>query len=141
VLEAFADLGDEYYPGSRERRQTVPAPRPPGVEADPLGPGEVMVLRGREVEFYRIGQVARAINRKSSTLRMWELKGILPPSGYQTASADPRGVRRLYTRAQAEGIIRLAKSTGIMDASSRPPLHAFKDMVWELFNELKGAAR
>lgn len=106
-----------------------------------LGAGTVMVLRGREVEFYTIGQVARAINRKSSTLRMWEHKGILPPSGYQKPSKDPRGVRRLYTRAQAEGIIRLAKATGIMDASSRHSLHDFKAWVWELFNELKGAAR
>lgn len=98
-----------------------------------------MVLKGRDVEFFTIGQVARAIGRKSGTLRTWEQQEIIPPSGYRKPSPDPRGVRRLYTRAQAEGIIRLAKECGVMDAGSRRPLHDFKAKVWALFNELKGA--
>lgn len=138
MLEQFEDL-ESYYPGSRERRQTVPASRPSAVEEDLLGTGTVMILSGREVEFFTIGQVARAINRKAGTLRMWEAKGILPQSGYQKPSKDPRGVRRLYTRDQAEGIIRLAKASGVMDAESRRPLHDFSAWVWALFNELKGA--
>jgi hypothetical protein len=136
MLDEFAGLG-QYYPGSRERRQTVPASRPSAVEEDLLGKGTVMLLGGREVEFYTIGQLARAINRKAGTLRAWEDKGILPPSGYQKGSKDPRGVRRLYSRDQAEGIIRLAKASGVMDAESRRPLHDFSAWVWALFNELK----
>lgn len=138
MLGQFTEL-DQYYPGSRERRQTVPASRPSAVEEDLLGTGTIMVLRGREVEFFTIGQVARAIGRKAGTLRAWEDKGVLPPSGYQKPSKDPRGIRRLYTRQQAEGIVRFAKECGVMDAGSRRPLDQFKAKVWALFNELKGA--
>jgi hypothetical protein len=138
VLEEFAGL-DQYYPGSRERRQTVPASRPSAVEeVDLLGDGTVMTVRGHEVEFFTIGQVARAINRKAGTLRAWEDRGILPESGYVKRGKDVRGDRRLYSRAQAEGIIRLAKASGVMDAESRRPLHDFSAWVWALFNELKG---
>jgi len=140
MLEQFEDLGS-YYPGSREVRQTVPASRPPAVEEDLLGPGTIMTVRGREVEFYTIGQVARAINRRSGTLRTWELNGVIPPSGYVKRGKDQRGDRRLYSRSQAEGIIRLAKECGVMDADSRRPLHDFKDKVWALFKELKGGSR
>lgn len=139
MLDDFAGLG-QYYPGSREVRQTVPASRPLAVEeVDLLGEGTMMTVRGREVEFFTIGQVARAINRKAGTLRAWEDKGILPESGYVKRGKDPRGDRRLYSRDQAEGIVRLAKACGVMDADSRRPLHDFKAWVWALFNELKEA--
>lgn len=137
MLDQFADLG-EYYPGSRERRQTVPASRPLAVEEDLLGTGTVMVLRGQPVEFFTIGQLAAAINRKAVTLRAWEAGGILPTSGYHTPSKDPRGRRRLYTKAQCLGIIRLAKDHDVMEAGSRRPLHEFGRAVAELFTELKG---
>ena len=138
MLDQFADLGD-YYPGSRERRQTVPASRPSAVEEDELGEGEFMTLRGQRVEFFTIGQVARAIGRKSGTLRAWEDRAVIPESGYVKRGKDVRGDRRLYTRAQAEGLIRLAKECGVMDAGSRRPLHDFKAKVWALFNQLKEA--
>lgn len=128
---------DEFYPGSRVRRQQSPGPAPV-VEEDPLGTGTFMVVRGRRVEFFGIGQVARAINRTSVTLRAWEAKGVIPKSGYVKNGADERGRRRLYTRAQAEAIIRLAKIHDVMDAGSRKPLHDFKRDVWAAFAELKG---
>jgi len=137
VLREFSDLG-EYYPGSRERRQTVPASRPLAVEEDLLGTGTIMRVRGREVEFFTIGQLAAALNRKAVTLRAWEAAGILPTSGYHTASKDPRGRRRLYTRDQCAGIIRLAKTHGVMEAGPRRPLAEFGRAVAELFTELKG---
>lgn len=139
MLDQFADLG-QFYPGSRERRQTTPVLPAPVVE-DELGEGTILYLHGTAVEFFTIGQVARAIGRTSGTLRAWEARGVLPKSGYQTSSDDPRGVRRLYTRAQAAGILRLAKDCGVMDADSRRPLHEFKAKVWALFNELKGGKR
>lgn len=138
MLDDFAEL-DQYYPGSRERRQTVPASRPLAVEEDLLGTGTFMVLRGQRVEFFTIGQLAAALNRKAVTLRAWEAAGILPTSGYHTMAKDPRGRRRLYTRAQCAGIIRLAKEMDVMEAGSRRPLHDFGKRVAELFTELKGA--
>lgn len=133
------DLSDleEYYPGSRERRQTVPSAPATGVEEDLLGAPLILVLHGRDTEFFTIGQVARAIGRRAGTLRAWEAKGVLPTSGYTKPSDDPRGRRRLYTRPQAEGIIRLAKTHQIMDAESRRPLDGFGKDVAELFAELR----
>lgn len=134
----FSDL-DQYYPGSRERRQTVPSAPATGVEEDLLGNPVILVLRGVDTEFFTIGQVARAIDRKAGTLRSWEADGILPTSGYTKPSHDPRGRRRLYTRPQAEGIIRIARELGIADSASRKPLGEFSRRVFELFTSLKGA--
>jgi hypothetical protein len=136
LLDQFADL-DRHYPGSRERRQTVASAPASGVQEDQLGKPLILVLRGRDTEFFTIGQVAAAIGRKAGTLRAWENKGVLPTSGYTKPSDDPRGRRRLYTRPQAEGIIRLAKSHNVMDADSRRPLNAFSRDVIALFAELR----
>lgn len=133
----FSEL-DQYYPGSRERRQTVPASRPSAVEEDPLGTPVILVLKGRDTEFFTIGQVAGAIDRKAGTLRGWEASGILPTSGYAKPSKDPRGRRRLYTRAQAMGIVRIARELGIASSASRVPLDEFGKRVAALFTELKG---
>ena len=131
----FSDL-ESYYPGSRERRQTVPVPPAPVVE-DELGPGKVYVVDGREVEFYTIGQLAAALGRKPGTLRKWEAEGHLPPSGYLKPSNDPRGIRRLYTKQQVLGIVQIAKDTGVM--YSHGTLADFGRLVQQLFKELKGA--
>lgn len=135
------DLSDleSYYPGSRERRQTVPTLPASAVEPDLLGEPTILVLRGREVEFFTIGQVARALGRSAVTLRSWEAKGILPTTGYHTVSRDPRGRRRLYTRPQAMGIIRIARELGVMGSSSRKPLDEFGRRVHQLFLNLMGA--
>ena len=131
---------DEFYPGSRERRDSPPAPAPVAADEDVLGDGIWLEdRRGIKVEYFYVGQVARAINRTSVTLRSWEAKGIIPKSGYVSRHKDPRGKRRLYSRAQAEAIIRLAKIHGVIDPGDRKPLTAFKRDVWAAFAELKGA--
>ena len=129
----FSDLGT--YPGSRERRQTV-APLAAPVVEDVLGPGKIYTLNGRDVEFYTIGQLAAALGRKSGTLRKWESQGVIPKP-YWLPAKDPRGVRRLYSRAQAEGIIRIANATGVMYGHCK--LDEFGRQVQALFDELKGA--
>lgn len=98
-----------------------------------------MIVRGQTIECFTIGQLAAALNRTANTLRGWEADRILPRATYVTPSKDPRGRRRLYTRAQCEGLIRLANELGIMDAAARFPLAEFKRRAWKLFTELKGA--
>lgn len=116
----------------------MPASRPPAVTENLLGTGTIMIARGQEVEFFTIGRLAAALNRRAVTLRAWEAAGILPTSGYHTPSRDPRGRRRLYTRAQCEAIIRLAKELGVMEASSRRPLGEFGRRVASEFLSMKG---
>ncbi len=133
----FSDL-ESYYPGSRVRRQTVPPDPAPVVEDDILGPGKVYVVNGLDVEFYTIGQLAAALGRKPGTLRKWESQGILPTSGYLKPSDDPRGRRRLYSRDQCLGIIRIATDTGLLYGQGLGLEH-FGRLVHQLFLDLKGS--
>lgn len=117
-----------------------PASRPPAVDdgSELLGTGTILSVAGQDVEFFTIGQLAAAINRKAVTLRAWEASGVIPRSGYTTKARDPRGKRRLYTRAQCLGIIQLAKTHGLMEAGTKPPLQEFGSQVRALFAELRG---
>ena len=134
----FSDL-ESYYPGSRETRQTVASLPASAVDDDLLGTGKMYPVNGRDVEFFTIGQLARAIGRQPGTLRKWESTGIIPKPLYTTKYDDIRGKRRLYTRKQAEGIIRIAMETGVMYADERRPLDEFGRQVRKLFEDLKGA--
>lgn len=72
-------------------------------------------LGGKDTEFFSIGQLGVALgNRSPNTLRAWEREGILPKSPYVKQSADPRGRRRMYTRAQVEGLIKIAREEGVL---------------------------
>jgi hypothetical protein len=112
--ELMGGLGD-FYPGSKERRDAAPSiavdrASPAQLVVHGLGPGVMLMVNGVEVEFFLIGQLAKGLNRKPGTIRMWEDTGILPPSGYTKPGKDrnAQGKRRLWTRRQVEGIVRIA---------------------------------
>jgi len=74
----------------------------------------VFLVGGKEQEFFSIGQLGKALgNRSAVTLRKWEREGILPKSPYTKPSDDPRGRRRMYTRAMVEGLVKIAKEEGV----------------------------
>lgn len=133
----LADLGD-YYPGSRERRQvnSVPAEEEPD-----LGKGRMLKVRGVDVEFFGIGTLARVLNRKPVTIRAWENEGVIPTSGWTKPGLDkdPRGKRRLWTRAQIVGIWRIARDEGVLEPGPRVSIHAtrFTERVTALFEQLR----
>lgn len=138
---------DFFYPGSKTPRQTMPKALPDG-ESGPSALEEAIAqldtpvtfaVAGKDVEFFMIGQLANALGRAPTTLRRWEAQGIIPKSGYTkpSLSRDPRGKRRLYTRAQVEGIIEIAIEEGIM-GSGRIQSTDFSSRVIALFRELKG---
>lgn len=142
IRDLMGDLG-ETYPGSHEKRQVnhVPDDEPEGPE---LGPGKIMIVRGIEVEFWRIGTLARALNRSAVTIRMWEREGILPPSGWTSPGRDrdPRGKRRLWTRRQIEGVWRIARDEGILYPGPHVSIlnTRFTERVTAMFAELRKAA-
>lgn len=133
----MGDLG-EHYPGSRERRQVnhVPDDAPEGPD---LGPGKIMIIRGIEVQFFGIGDLARVLNRKPMTIRAWENERLLPPSGFTKPGrdGDPRGRRRLWTRKQIEGIWRIAMEEGILQPGPSVLKTKFTIKVTALFAQLK----
>lgn len=141
----FSDL-DLYYPGSKEKRRTVPdnSPQSGAVLVSPvdeavelLGDPVVMSVKGRDVEFFYIGQLARALGRSPITLRRWEDNGVIPRSGYTKPSKDPRGKRRLYTRGQCESVIRIAFEEGLLNSKRAILGTKFTERVTSRFKELK----
>lgn len=103
-----------FYPGSK--KQIPERPAPPEPEAKPWDRNaKTMQVNGVEVEFFTVGALAEAINRKPVTIRSWEMKGIFPKARYR----DKRQ-RRLYTRRQIEGVRGLCAKHGILDFAARP---------------------
>lgn len=130
----------EYYPGSREVRRVNPVPdEVPDVPE--LGSGRMLLVNGLEVEFFTIGQLAAVLNRQPVTIRSWENEGILPASGWTKPGqdGDTRGRRRLWTRAQVEGIWRIAKEEGVLEPGPRVNITGtqFTSRVQLLFTQLR----
>ena len=146
-MSRFDDLFDvglqdtEFYPGSRERRQAPREPKPEASPFDGVTP-KVYTVGGTETEFFTIGQLAAALNRKPVTLRKWEQTGVIPKATFQ--APNPKGLatarRRLYTRAQAEGIVRIAQEEGLFDNDPvRVGSTRFTKRVFALFREIREA--
>jgi MerR HTH family regulatory protein len=106
-----------FYPGSKRRIQpyeesqkSIPSPRD---EVD-LGTPKILGINGRPVEFYTVGSLASALNRKTVTIRKWEMTGIIPEPTFISPSPDPRGQRRLYTESQILGLREIARQEGLL---------------------------
>lgn len=115
---------EDYYPGSRKTRKKwedenrpVPDESTEVNWADSLPKPKTYLLNSQPVEFYPLGAVATALNRKPVTVRKWETEGIIPRSPYIMPSHDPRGQRRLYTKQQIEALRRIAEEEGILSPS------------------------
>jgi hypothetical protein len=71
--------------------------------------GKVFRVGGEERMFFSVGELAKCLNRKPVTIRMWEQQGWIPKATYRTPT--PRGEqipgktlkgRRLYSLEQVE---------------------------------------
>lgn len=99
----------------------------------------ILRLRGVDMEFFTVGQLGMALgNRSANTLRAWEREGILPKSPYVKPSQDPRGRRRMYTRAMVEGLVKIAKEEGVLwpQKGNRLSSTNFTQRAVELFQSL-----
>ena len=120
IEEGFADL-DERIPGSRRtlaedrarRAQRPKKEKPTGWDRKPL----VRAVNGRNHEFFMIGALAEALGKSPPTVRGWIRKGILPKARYRLP-AKPGTLgdtgKRLWTRAEIEGILKIAQEEGIV---------------------------
>jgi hypothetical protein len=132
----FGNIQDEYYPGSKQKRRESREAHQERVseqraEAKENAPWDarpwskhVRFSDGREMdlEMFPIGALAKALHRDSVTLRAWIRKGWLPKAKYLTPPvAGTRGNagRRLWSRAQVEGIVSIAQEEGLLNDS--PP--------------------
>lgn len=139
ALAGFEDIA-EFYPGSRKPiirhpNRVVDGPKDPHHwDAKP----KVLKVNGEDREFFTIGQLGQALGgRKPVTMRKWEKTGIIPLPTFRKPSDDPRGQRRLYTREQVEGMVRIAEEEGILMIHSKPITETdFTQRVIALFREL-----
>jgi|SRR5215467_5243459 len=130
LLEGFQDL-DEFYPGSKQRRRESQEQRHARrveerrIEREErpwdYKPVEVWV-NGVKYDMFRIGALAKALNRDPITIRAWIRKRWLPGNHFQTkqvyGSLGNAG-RRLWTRDQIEFIVSLAEQEGLF--KEKPP--------------------
>jgi len=132
---------DEYYPGSKMKRE-VRAPDPEPEPEFEWPKGRILTIQGFEVECFTTGQLAALLGgRKAVTIRAWEAEGILPKSGYYVPGrdGDVRGRRRYYTRAQVEGVLDIARQEGVLYPSTRISISrtGFTRRVTDLFLDLR----
>lgn len=135
---------DNFFPGSRHRRdfrknksvKTLTDMHEEEVE-NYLGKPKIYLVNGKEEKFYTIGTLASALNRKQVTVRKWESEGVIPKAQFIAPSDTPNGTRRLYTREQVEGIIKIAEEEGILHDTWKPIKKTnFTHRVIQLFQEL-----
>jgi hypothetical protein len=110
-------MTEGYYPGSKQRvrqYETVDEWMEHGDDDDFLETPRKYLVDGVETEFYTIGTLARVLNRKSVTIRKWEMDGTIPKARYSLPSGDKRGRRRLYTRRQITGMKVIAREEGLL---------------------------
>ncbi len=104
--------GARFFPGSLQ-----PIVAAPGLR-DPLDglTGRLYKIKGNDVELFTITELSQALNRQPVTIRKWETKGILPKATFTKpgAGGDPRGRRRLYSRAQVEALVQIATEEKVL---------------------------
>jgi hypothetical protein len=117
IDDMFGEL-DVYYPGSkRKRREPVPK-----VEVDTSWQKDAFkktLPNGKELEFYTLGSLAKALNRPTATLRQWMDRDKLPSSPYKLPDKPGKhgkmvGGRRLYSKAMVEITVELFAKAGLL---------------------------
>lgn len=131
------DPFSKFFPGSKTPLDIAEKQKEQQHESDQwdLHP-KIFTVKGKPMEFFPIGALALALGgRSANTLRAWEKEGILPKSVFAKPSKDPRGRRRMYTRAMVEGLVKIAKEEGVFwpDKGKRMSYTAFTEKAVELF--------
>lgn len=112
------DLPD--YPGKRPPINRPDSPKHKLTSAEAAERWDAnpqrFMLKGQEVELFKVGALAKALDRRPVTIRAWETEGLIPqanfrtptPKGEQVPGKQVKG-RRLYLRSQIEFLILAVK--------------------------------
>lgn len=120
IEQTFADL---HYPGSKRKRREAKLVKPvlrPEIDGWDSA-SQVRHVQGKDIEFFTIGALSKAVGRPIITLRKWMKEGHLPLSPYRLpATVDKHGKkregRRLYSRPMIEAVIQIFEQAGIHGA-------------------------
>jgi hypothetical protein len=131
------------YPGRRKpvnRGTPVSEPETAVWDAKPVH----YMVNGEKQEFFFISHLAKALDYSVQSIRAWEAQGLLArtpfrsprPKGKPQAAGSQRG-KRLWTREQIEGIIRIARKHKVIFPDRKgvknPPTEAFAAEVRAFF--------
>lgn len=135
-------FGDLDYPGRRKPKNRVKAA--PVVVDTPLWDAKPLYYHvgGVKQEFFVISHLARALGYSVQSIRAWEDRGLLPRSPYRSprtrgkigGSGTNKG-KRLWTRAQIEAILALARKHRVI-LNKEPPTRDFARDVAQEFQRL-----
>ena len=135
---AFQDL----FPGKRppiNRPDSSITPKEVGWDDKP----RTYIFGTKAYEFFLISHLSDAIGKAPQTIRAWEARGILPKTPFR--SPRPRNQplegkankgKRLWTREQIEGIVRIAREERVILDGGPPPTPAFTHKVQALFKDI-----
>jgi hypothetical protein len=140
--EKFADLD---YPGRKKPvNRDVKAVSDTEVwDAKPV----YYLINGERREFFLISHLAKALDYSVQSIRAWEAQGLLARTPYRSprtarpvAGGRSNKGKRLWTREQVLGIVRIAKKHGVIFPDRKgvknPPTPAFAAEVGEFFSHL-----
>lgn len=113
------------YPGGTPPRNREDSPIPTTPLDEVIAAAKVRRYRvnGELREFYTIGELARLLNRKPVTIRMWERRGWIPHANYRTPppkgdsqipGVAPKG-NRLYSPTQVRFLIMAVEEYSLND--------------------------
>lgn len=119
IESSFADL-DDYYPGSKRKRREAPPESTQDLSWDekPL----IKFMDGKEVEFFLLGSLAKALGKSPVTIRLWERKAYIPRSPYRLPShINKKGKeipgKRVFTRELIQIAVEEFASRGLLGAA------------------------
>lgn len=130
-LDLLGDL--PYWPGATPPKSKTNSKRSSDSELNGAR-SSVYRINGEDLEMFSVGELARALERKPVTIRMWESQGWIPKANYRTPT--PRGEqvpgkavkgRRLYSKEQ---ILLLVRAVALFSLDKRSAPNSPK---WEQF--------
>jgi len=137
------------YPGKREpvnRGKRKAVPDTPVWDERPVH----YLVGGERQEFFTISHLSKALEYSQQSIRAWEAQGLLARTPFRSprtkgmvAAGRSNKGKRLWTREQIEGIIRIAKKHRVIfpiksngKEVKRAPTPAFAVEVGEFFSTL-----
>lgn len=139
----FADLD---YPGRKKPKNRNIQAVPDDTELWDSRP-VYYLINGEKREFFLISHLAKALDYSVQSIRAWEAQGLLartpfrsPRTAAPVAAGRSNKGKRLWTRQQVLGIVRIAKKHRVIFPDRKgvkhPPTPAFAAEVGEFFASL-----
>lgn len=136
---------DSFYPGSKRKRRDTPL-KTSKQAAEWSAKPVVKEIRGKKVEMYTVGALARALNKSEVSIRLWIRKGYLPSAPFRLpAMTYPDGKvvpgRRLYTKEMIDSARGSFERRGLVD-SARIEWSTHADLTQEIiasWNQIKAS--